>query len=131
MSYKSNFLSDFSGNLGTLDILSSVSNSVVIHGSGSSSSYGRYVVLGNLLIQFSDFSTGSVVAFASGSDTTFNFPHPYDSVPYSVVAQGYKTNNTAVDITIFNITSTSFTFHVSTSDGGITFIAIGPRPSSL
>jgi hypothetical protein len=50
MSYKSNFLSDFSGNLGTLDILSSVSNPIVIYSSGSTTVYGRYVVLGNLLI---------------------------------------------------------------------------------
>ena len=90
--------------------------------------------MGNLLIQFSDFSDG----ISPGSSTENNnyymkFPYPYDSTPYFVGVFPVKQENQNFPtcITLTSFTDTEFVFDISLNNGEISFLAIGPRPSSL
>jgi len=96
--------------------------------------HGRYFYLGNLLIQFSDFPTGTFPAStAAGNSYTMNYPISYDVMPYSVMVCGVKqeTNNFPVSITLRSFTSASFYFEISTDAGGVSFFVIGQRPNSV
>jgi len=88
--YNSNFLSKFGGNiLPALDILSSVSDSIEIDSTSSGTVngpyYTRYFCIGNLLIQFSDFSAGIPPTNSSSTQKYINFPIAYDTIPYTVI----------------------------------------------
>jgi hypothetical protein len=86
--YNSNFLSNFGGNiLPALDILSSVSGSIAIDSSSTVAGpyYTRYFCIGNLLIQFSDFSGAIPPTNSSSTQQKIYFPIAYDTIPYTVI----------------------------------------------
>lgn len=134
----SNFISNFSGS-SNIDIVSSVSDNIDLI-NGTSLYQGRYFCIGNLLIQFSDFSNlngVSLYEFSTSGTHTIDFPYQYDNYPYTVILSGFNTtnnnttNNNNVTVTLNSYTDTSFTFRVNSNSGGMSFLAIGPRPSSL
>jgi hypothetical protein len=87
MSYNSNFTSNFNGYLSSTDILTSVSNTVgplTTNLNGGGNYYGRYFCFGNLLIQFSDFSSGIDPGSSTEGGYYMYFPYAYDSAPYFV-----------------------------------------------
>ena len=135
----SGFLSLFTNTTSTNDdILSDVSNQITLISSGTTLNgvkgpyYGRYFYVGNLLIQFSDFSTSypppSNVTSGGGS-ATINFPIAFSSKPYAVILT--PTNNSGSNlntyITLTSYTASSFSFHIGNDNGSTGFIAIGHR----
>ena len=132
----SDILSLFGGS-NNIDILSTVSDAVILtgDGTGGDSKYkGRYFYLGNLLIQFSDFSgdlPNSVNKTSGGSDVSIKFPISYDSKPFSVILTPTKSGTSDnFYITLRKITKTGFEYSIGQNKGNTGFIAIGPRPSS-
>jgi hypothetical protein len=131
--YNSNFLSNFGGNiLPALDILSSVSSSILIDTTSSGTYYARYFYIGNLLIQFSDFSSGIPPTYGSSTENTLTFPIAYDTTPYTVILTPSSSAGSSwnIYISLIEITNLNFRFHVGNNDGTTGFIAIGPRPGS-
>ncbi len=137
MSHFSDFRSNFNSSiLPAVDILSTVSNSIgplttTLNGGGSY--YGRYFVLGNLLIQFSDFSQGISPGSSTQNSFTMNYPIPYEFTPYCVYLQPIKQENQnfPCNLTLISFNIVQFEFHISTNNGEVGFLVIGPRPSSL
>lgn len=136
MADNSNILSFFNSN-SSLDILSKASDAYTLtgNGTGGGDKYkGRYFYLGNLLIQFSDFSAelpNSVSVTSGGNSVGINFPIPYESPPYSVILTPTKSgSDDNFFITLREISKTGFNFSVGQNSGNTGFIAIGPRPSS-
>jgi hypothetical protein len=129
----SNLLSNFSGPLNTSDVLTQVSAPVTLTiNPGSSTYYGRYFVIGNLLIQFSSIDQGFPNQLNQATTYTLTYPFAYTSTPYSISLTGTTTSsNYPASITLQTFGNSSCTFRVSNNDGGFTFFVIGPRPSSL
>lgn len=130
----SNLLSNFSGPLNTSDVLTQVSApvSLTVNPSASSTYYGRYFVIGNLLIQFSSIDQGFPGQFNEATTYTLYYPLSYASTPYSISLTGTTTGgNFPASITLQTVASDNCTFRVSNNNGGVTFFVIGPRPSSL
>jgi hypothetical protein len=123
MTENSGFASFFGGDSKT-DILSTVSGKVEIF---DFSNYGRYVYLGNLLIQFSDIS--SFPTLTGGTEFTFEFPKAYTSTPYCVMvsAAKYEAENSFEFVTLVSFDTKGFTFNIIGDTGNISFVAIGPR----
>lgn len=128
-------MSNFSENLSNKDILKSVSNSVILYNNmnGGGTYYGRYFILGNLLIQFSDFSNDNITGSSTQTSFTMFYPTAYDTTPYCVILTPMKKENQnfPCNITLISFNQTSFNFHISTNNGEVSFFVIGPRPSSL
>lgn len=129
----SNFISNFSGS-SNIDIVSSV-NSVSVpcptNPTTSQEVNGNYFCIGNLLIQF---NTNGILSNQKTNNYTIPFPISYDSNPYTIMLTA--TNSTGsggntVNVTLQSFTTTDFKFKLSTNDGWVNFIVIGPRPSSL
>ena len=143
----SGFISTFSNTINSTDIITTVSTvtglSYILPQGGTltpgGSYYGRYFCLGNLLIQFIDsYQAGSPGIFGVGYNYTMYFPIEYTSLPYTVIVTPFNPNpstSTSSDNNIFttltSFTNDTFTFHIGNNDGAISFLAIGPRPSSL
>lgn len=134
----SGFLSNFSNSLVTNDILSKTSSQSTYTLVGITC-YARYIVLGDLLIQFSDMSTwpnpSASLAVATGR-YSITYPIAYASKPYCVLVSGFKATGTnpPVEITLDNSslqTNSYFTFKISGNDGWLSWIAIGPRPTTI
>ena len=132
----SDILSLFGGS-NNIDILSTVSDAVILtgNGTGGDDKYkGRYFYLGNLLIQFSDFSghlPNSVNKTSGGSDVSIKFPIAYVSKPFSVILTPTKSGDSDnFYITLREISKTGFKYSIGQNSGNTGFIAIGPRPSS-
>ena len=121
----SNFISNFT-DLSNIDIVSSVSGSVVQSGD---SMVGRYFCIGNLLIQFNDnnsFPNQNIGGYQ------ISFPIAYDATPYTVMLTGTDiNNNNQVTATLKAFGKTNFSVEIDTNQGWFNFVAIGPRPSSL
>lgn len=126
MSFNSNFLSDFGGNLSSIDILTSVSSSSKLTTNLLGTYYGRYFEIGNLLIQFTDFSTGFPEISENGFIYYVNFPKAYSSKPYSIMATSCNTGESAF-LTVTNYSTTSFDVHIGNYPTAVSFIAIGPK----
>ena len=137
----SNFISSFTNSQSTsMDILSTVSPAIpVTMTSGGSTSRPiinvRYVVIGNLLIQFSDNSTNQPPGLLNQTGWTVPFPIAYDQTPYAVYVTPFinpGTGNISPSIVTTQAWSTtSLAFIVSNNNAFINFIVIGPRPASL
>jgi|694.fasta_scaffold87966_5 hypothetical protein len=132
----SNLLSNFSGPLNASDVLTQVSAPVTLTitstTTSSSTYYGRYFVIGNLLIQFSSIDQGFPNQLNQATTYTLTYPFAYTSTPYSISLTGTTTgSNYPASITLQTFGNSSCTFRVSNNDGGFTFFVIGPRPSSL
>ena len=132
----SDILSLFGGS-NNIDILSTVSDAVILNGEGTGGDNkykGRYFYLGNLLIQFSDFSGDfpkSLTKTSDGNEVDISFPISYDSKPYSVILTPTKSGSSDnFYITLRNITKSGFEYSIGQNKGNTGFIAIGPRPSS-
>lgn len=132
----SDILSLFGGS-NNLDILSTVSDAVILTGDGTGGDdkyKGRYFYLGNLLIQFSDFSSefpNSLSKTSGGKDVVINFPISYDTQPYSVILTPTKSSSSDnFYITLRMITTSGFEYSIGQNNGNTGFIAIGSRPSS-
>jgi hypothetical protein len=146
----SNFISKFnasSNNMdaSNIDLMTTVSNSVklIYNDGGGGPYYGRYFCVGNLLVQFSDFSTqaqdpSGITLSNYASFYTLSFPNPYETIPYCVmpyvVRPGYQPgkstdNNWGAVATLSYMTEQNFSFRLSNYAAGIGFLSIGPRPS--
>jgi len=118
---------------------SNVSASIPLSGTGTEGGTynGRYFCIGNLLIQFSDFSSSgppSRPVTSNGGFHTINFPYAYDTntKPYAVILTPTKfADHDNMYITLQGYSVTSFNFHLGNNSGNTGFIAIGPKPSSL
>ena len=90
--------------------------------------------LGNLLIQFSDFSGGlpnPVSVTSNCRSVSIKIPIPYHSPPYSVILTPTKDGTSDnIWITLRGISNIGFNYSIGQNDGNTGFIAIGPRPSS-
>ncbi len=135
MTSNSGFTSSFNGTEPVKDIITSVSDSIVLPNNmnGGGTYYGRYFCLGDLLIQFTDFSQGINPGSSTPNTYFMNYPIPYTTTPYTVIVSPYKKEdqNFPVNMTIVNIYSNLFTFNLSNRNGEIGFIVIGPRPSNM
>lgn len=132
----SDFISNFSGS-SSIDLITLVSNQIgplETNLNGGGEYYGRYFCLGNLLIQFSDFSQGiEADSSATGSGYYMNYPIAYDDTPYCVILNGYKQENQnfPTNMTITSFSKKKFNFSISSHNGEVCFLVIGPRPASL
>jgi hypothetical protein len=143
MSNFSGFLSPFTSTYGgpspPYDILSTASLSqellVVYYNSTTSLTgyYGRYFYVGDLLIQFSDFSVSTIPEQANiNEEILITFPITYSSNPYSVVVYAYNptTGTTAAGnspVTLNGINTVNFSIAISNNNSAFGFFAIGPR----
>ena len=126
------------------DILSSGANilsSLVYSLSNSTSPTGTYsggyIIIGDILVQFTVNSSNSNILLNSNNGYTIQFPIAYTSSPWCVVVSPAMSNNNYGEITVQtdDINFASFNVYVNTVSGGsnigLTYIAIGPRPSTL
>jgi hypothetical protein len=123
----SGFISYFDSSSNSIDILSSISDSILCTNTTNNNYYGRYFYLGNLLIQFADNTT-----FPGNDNTgnyTLNFPIAFSSTPYLVLVCAIKngSNNYNIYTTVLSQNSTSFQIHIGNDDGAFAWFAIGPR----
>ena len=133
----SGFLSNFSGTATpNIDIIKNTSPQIgplTTSLNGGGSYYGRYFCLGDLLIQFSDFSSG--ISPGSSTQNTFYMEYPlqYDSTPYCVILNSVKQENQnfPCNLTLISFTAIKFTFNISSDNGEVSFLVIGPRPTAL
>lgn len=141
MSNFSNITSLFGGTVASpLDLMSNVSDVVTLNIRESSSTgtplsnyYGRYVYIGNLLIQFSDLRENTLrnnVPVAHNGTFYVQFPIPFSETPYLVIP--FIVNASAGRIGVTDINSTNYTnssCYIKTNDNSVAigFLAIGPR----
>jgi hypothetical protein len=136
--FLSNLINTSYGSGSFTDILSTVSPQITLTTSlvdvnyNSIAAYGRYFCLGDLLIQFSDNSGNTSPTQAVQSTFTTYYPYPYESNPYVVLVSSFNSGNTwPSSASLTTYTNSSFNFHISSNNGNISFLVIGPRPSSL
>ena len=124
----SNFISNFT-DLSNIDIVSSVSGQfpLVSNPPTTIEITGRYFFIGNLLIQFSS----NTISNQTTGSYTIPFPISYDTTPYTVMLTATRDDNSPVIVVLKSFNTTSFEFAISDNGGWCTFIAIGPRPSTL
>jgi hypothetical protein len=149
----SNFISKFNASSNNtdssnIDIMTTVSNSIQLQYSNAGNPsiggpyYGRYFCVGNLLVQFSDFSTqaqdpSAISLSSNGPIYILSFPNPYETIPYCVIPYvvrlGYETVapdfNFGAVATLTYMTEQNFSFRLAAYPAGIGFLSIGPRPS--
>lgn len=141
MSNFSNITSLFGGTVASpLDIMSNVSDVITLNvRSGSSTGtplsnyYGRYVYIGNLLIQFSDLRENVInnnVPAAHNGTFYVQFPISFSGRPYLVIP--CIMNDSASRTGVMDINSTYYTNAsciIKTNDESVAigFLAIGPR----
>lgn len=129
------YSSNFDGSTSDIDILSSISDAISLatNLNGGGTYYGRYFCLGDLLIQFTDYSSYSSVASSTQTSFYINYPHQYDTTPYYASMMPYKSENqnfgAVVNIINFNNVGINFNIHYYNCEVG--FLVIGPRPASL
>jgi hypothetical protein len=132
MTSNSGFQTMFNGSNPITDILTTVSSAIVLSNNmdGGGTYKGRYFCLGDLLIQFTDFSSYIGVASSTTGTYSIYYPTPYNVVPYNVMVVPIKVENQnfPVNLTIVDIYNDRFTFNISTHNGEIGFLVIGPRP---
>ena len=127
------FINDLTVN--NLDLLKLVSVAKDMSGNGGNYS-GRYFCVGDLLIQFSDFSDIFPTPLVEG-DHQLYFPTPYDSNPYTVILTPTKpASSDNFFVTLKSFTKDEFTYHTGQSGSGTNnpgntgFFSIGPKPST-
>lgn len=123
----SGFISYFDSSSNSIDILSTISDSILCTNTTNNNYYGRYFYLGNLLIQFADNTT-----FPGNDNTdnyTLNFPIEFSSTPYLVLVCPIKdnTDNTNIYTTVLSQSTTGFGIHIGNNAGAFAWFAIGPR----
>ena len=131
MSY-SGFLSNFTGTIiPAIDILSTVTYHFGTTGSGGGGNYSAcYFTIGNILVQFTDF-TDPIDNLDKSSQNTINFPVSFTNKPWCVVATPTNTGNNTNLMTVLtnDITPTSFKVYIGSGENiGVTYIAIGSGP---
>jgi hypothetical protein len=122
----SNFINTTSTSTDILSQCTIVSSSNIYTVSGSQND--GYFYLGNLLIQFSATTTNTSSNWHkyNFSPIQITFPITYTSQPYSVLITSCSTGNT--NACIQTISSSGFTFLQQTTEGTVSWVAIGPRP---
>lgn len=138
----SNFLSNFNNTSFTTDILSTLSTpatneSINLSGTSKATTYTRYFYLGNLLIQFSDFSssysTNYLVTNSQGQTYSMNFPIAFSGEPYVVIVTPWTSSSWGNDhgynifTSLVSYSATGFNVYIGNNYGNFTFLAIGPR----
>jgi len=128
------------GGYNLTDILSTVVSGISLDAPGISGYTGGYFYLGNLLIQFSDFSGTSTSTsavqpnYVSTGNYSVSFPIEYPSLPYIVIISGTSgqnnTENLNIYATLITYTVNGFEAHIGNQSGAFSFLAIGPRPTN-
>jgi hypothetical protein len=128
----SGFLSNFFSTTGTSGNYTDILSTIIVNigttqtdpdGTGVVSNQGCYFYLGNLLIQFSNGTTGSRNA---GTGYYQYYPIPFNTIPYVVLLSATSPNSSTI-CTLLDNTTDYFHFKIGNSDGNIMYIAIGER----
>jgi|688.fasta_scaffold75736_4 hypothetical protein len=129
--FNSNFLSNFTNSISSIDILSTVSTPATSVSGWPSTYNARYFYLGDLLIQFSDFSEGFAAnefANSKGQAYSVDFPIAFSSNPYVIlVSPTVGNSNNYVFTTLTAYSATGFGIYIGNNTGTFSYLAIGPR----